>query len=768
MSQPGLLAVAAREVAWIRREPAMLVLLFGVPLLAFAILTAAFSNPVIRDLRITVIDADRSQASADFVQALDSTPGLLVDRRSTDLSDAMHAIRAGEAIAAVYLPENLERDILAGQRPQVEVFYNRQFLTPGNLASLAAQSAIAGAAAELPRLAGSAGYRPGSLVVERYVLSNPALNYAQFLLRAALPTVLHVVIAVAGAAAVGSEFGRSRGVGRWMQAAGGRPMTALIGKFAPYFAVFALMMSLAILLLHGLLGVPFAGDPVLTASAGILFVTGYFAMGAMLVLLVRNLALGLALVGVICSPAFGFAGVGFPLLAAGGFARVWGAVLPLRWYIQILFDQALRGAAPRLSLPAFLALALLALSFATLAWLLLRRAAKAPPARPAPLPDPLPRPGVAGAFAAEYSRVLRDSGAFGLIVLGPLIYAVLYPQPYLGQLLRDIPVAVVDEDNTEVSRALVQAIDAHEGLAVAARPTSLVAGREAIAAREIYAVLGIPAGTERDVLAGRPARIPAYVDAAYFLIYSRASQGFSEAAGAVNADIATGAARPEGSLARAALSRASPVEFLAQPLYNPTGAYGSYVVPAALILILQQSLLMGVATLGGVAHEGGGPAARRARTTPVAVAGHTLAHLALALPSYALYLVVLPRVYGFASSPRLLDLLVLAVPFILAVSLLGQVFGGMFRRRETAVALLLALGLPLFFLAGVAWPPEALPAGLRTVAGLVPSSVGIDAFLRLNQTGASFAEVRQSWLHLWALVAVYGALAVLLPRLRPA
>lgn len=761
---PGLVAVAAREVAWIRRDPAVVFLLLGVPLIAFALLGAAFSSGVIRDLRIDVVDADRSPASARFVQAIDAAPGVLVDRRSPDLAAAMRAIRAGETIAAVILPGNLERDILAGRRPQIVVLYNRQFFTPGNVASSAVQGAVAAAAGELPRPHRS-GAAPGSLVIERYVLANPALNYAQFLLRAVLPTVLHVVVAVGVAVAVGSEFHHRRGVSSWLAAAGGRPLTALLGKLAPYFAIFVLLMAVSSALLHGLLRVPFRGDAVIVAAAAALFVAAYLAAGAFLVLLARNLSAGLALVGIVCSPAFGFAGVGFPVLAMGGFARGWGAMLPLRWYIQILFDQAARGVPAKLSLPPFLALAGLLALFLTLAWLRLRGIVATPPAWPA-APAPRQGRGIAGAFTAEYGRVLRDSGAFGLIVMAPLLYALLYPQPYVGQLIRDVPIAVIDEDGTELSRRLVQALDAHEAIAVAERPGDLAAAEAAIAARRVFGVVTIPPGTERDILRGQPARLAAHVDSAYFLVYNRVSQGIAEAAAAVSADVATGSARGDGSLAAAALAQASPVELLAEPLYNPTGAYGAYVVPAALILILQQSLVMGVATLGGVAGEGGGAAAARARGAPAAVLGQALAHLALALPAWALYLVVLPRVYCYAATPRVVDLLVIALPFILAVSLLGQTIGALFRRRESAVALLLALGLPLFFLAGIAWPPEAIPLVLRTLGQAIPSTPGIQALLRVNQTGASLHEVRDHWLHLWALAAVYGALAMLVPRLR--
>lgn len=763
MRRPGLLAVAAREVGWARGDPTVLLLLIGVPLLAFAVLAATFSSAVIRGLPIDVVDADNSPTSARFVQAIDAAPGVLIDRRSSDLAEAMRSIRAGDTILAVLLPENLERDVLAERQPQIVVLYNRQFFTPGNLAASAVQGAVAAAAAELARTTGH-GYAPGSLVVERYVLANPAFNYAQFLLRAVLPTVLHVVVAVAGAVAVGSEFGRSRGFSAWMAAAGGRPLTALLGKFLPYFGLFAVMMSIALVLLHGVLGVPFRGDPVITGAAATLFLASYLAVGALAVLLARSLATGLALVGVVCSPAFGFAGVGFPILAIEGFGRAWGALLPLRWYLQVLVDQAARGIPARLSLPPFLALAALAVGVTILCWLRLRAVAKAPPERPV-APALRPARGVAGACVAELRRVLGDSGAFGLIVLGPLLYAVLYPQPYLGQLARDVPIAVVDEDGSELSRRLLQALDAHEAIAVVERPADIAAARAAIDAQRVYAVLTIPAGTEREVLRGRGARLPAHVDAAYFLLYNRASQGIAEAVAAVNADVAAGSARPDGGLARRGQARAAPVEVVAQPLYNPTGGYGAYVVPAAFILILQQSLVMGVATLGAVTGERGGAAAARARGAPGAVLGQALAHLALALPAWTLYLVALPRLYGYAASPRILDLLALALPFILAVSLLGQFVGSLFRRREAAVALLLALGLPLFFVAGVAWPQEAIPPALRTLAVAIPSSAGIDALLRVNQTGASLAEVRGEWLHLWALVVVYGALAIAVPAL---
>jgi ABC-2 type transport system permease protein len=764
--KPGLLLVATRELRWMRRDGVALVLALVVPVLAFAILTLTFSNAVIRNLRVAIVDADRSATSLIYVQSIASAPGVTVAERSSDMRAAMQAVRSGDAIAAVYIPENFERDLLARKRPQVVSLYNRQYFTPGNNAASAISSAISAATAALPREGDGGGYKPGALVAEQYVLSNPALNFAQFLLRAVLPTVLHVVTAIAGGYAVGSEFSQ-RSKRAWMRAAGGRPLVALMGKLMPLFGIFIVMMVADAAIIHVLYGVPFRGDPLLVAASACLLLIGYLSFGALLVLLTQALPTGLSLIAIFCNPAFGFAGVGFPVTAMGTFPQAWGSILPLRWYLQILFDQAARGVPTSNSVRPFLILAGLACLYFALAWARLRAIAYAPPKRE---PEPALRlrygRSVAIAMGNEVQRILGDRGVLGLIVLAPLAYGALYPQPYLGQVLRSIPIAVVDQDRTELSRDLVQALDSDEAISVKVRSDTLADAQAALDGHEVFAILAIPKDTERYVLRGQQARIAAYVDAAYFLLYSRTLQGISEAASTVSADIAKRGARSEGSLVYAAMARsASPIDFLSQPLFNPTGGYASYVVPAAFVLILQQTLLLGVASLGGVAYTIGGRATRWLRSGARAVFGQALAHLCFALPGLALYLIVLPRVYGFSTLGRLEDLILMAVPFVLSVSFLAQFVSAWFTRRETAILIFIAVSLPLFFQVGVSWPVEALPDFIRAASRIIPSTSAIDGFVRINQMGASIQEVRRDWTILWILTIVYGLLAVVATRL---
>jgi ABC-2 type transport system permease protein len=748
--------VAARECRWLLHDRAALILIFGVPLFALAVLTAAFSHPVIRGLGVVVVDADRSETSRAFVEEVAASPGLSIVERVDDLASASRTIRSGEAIGAVYVPADFERDLKAGRRPQVVAFYNQQFLTAAGITASGLGDSLTAAATRAAELTAPKASRIGSLVAETIVLVNPQRNYAQFLLRALLPMVIHVVIALAGGYAVGSEF-RRRSIRAWLACAGGNPIVALAGKLAPLFGIFFMIMLSVPLFLEGLLGISFKGDVPMIVAAASLLIIAYLAVGALIQLLLRDLATGLGLTGLIVSPAFGFVGVGFPMLGMNGFAQVWGSLLPLRWYMAVLLGQAARGLPLANSAGPFAALATLAVIYSLFAMLRLRSIARRTLSRgPAPMPVPATPPrGIGGAFAAEWHRVLALRGAFALFVIAPVIYGIYYPQPYLNQILRKIPIAVVDNDLSEMSRRMVETLDASGAVSVAIRADTFAQARAAIDRGQAFAVVGIPPGTERDVLKGITVHVPIYADATYLFIFRTLGNGLAVAINTLSSELAAGGARTDGSLVKATLASVSPAEILLQPIFNPVGGYASYVVPAAFVLLLQQLLLTGVALLTVVAPP---PADSSAFAN---VLGRGIAHLTIFLPALALYLILLPRLYGFSTLGQPLQWFVLASLFVLATSFMAQAAGIWFKYPETPTLIFLGTSLPQFFLAGFSWPREAIPEAVRTVGYIFPSDFAIDGIVRINQLGASLWEVVRDWRGLGALVFIYFGLAVM-------
>ena len=711
---------------------------------------------MIRDLGVVVVDADRSETSRALAEEVAASSGLDIVERAGDLASAARAIRAGEAIGAVYVPADFERDLKAGRRPQVVGFYNQQFLTAAGIASSGLSDSLTSAAKQAVERTAPKASRIGSLVAETIVLVNPQRNYAQFLLRTLLPMVLHVIVTISAGYAVGSEF-RRRSMRTWLACAGGNPIVALAGKLAPLFGIFFVIMLLVPLILEGLLGISFKGDVPMIVVAASLLIVGYLALGALMQLLVRDLAIGLGLTGLVVSPAFGYAGVGFPTFGMNAFAQAWGAILPVRWYMAVLLGQAARGLPLAESARPFAALVTLAVLYSLLAILRLRAVARST-TRSAPAPcagaaSAAPR-GIGGAFAAEWRRVLAIPGAFILLVVAPLVYGIFYPQPYLNQILRNIPIAVVDNDLSELSRRIVQTLDASGAVKVAIRAETLPQAHAALDRGEVFAVVGIPPETERDVLKGTTVHIPIYADATYLFIFRTLGNGIAVAINTLSSELAAGGARTDGSLVKATLASASPADILLQPIFNPVGGYGSYIVPAAFVLILQQLLLVGASllTVVALAQPAGGAFA--------SVLGRGVAHLTIYLPALALYFIVLPRFYGFSTLGQPLQLFALASLFVLATSFMGQAAGAWFKNPETPTLIFLGISIPQLFLTGFSWPREAIPKSVQAAGYIFPSDFAIDGIVRINQLGASLWEVVRDWRGLWCLAVIYFALAV--------
>lgn len=362
-----------------------------------------------------------------------------------------------------------------------------------------------------------------------------------------------------------------------------------------------------------------------------------------------------------------------------------------------------------------------------------------------------------GALIGELRAVRNDRGALLVLVGAVLLYAFFYPLPYLPEVLKEVPVAVVDTDHSALSRQLVRMVDAHELVAVQFEVPSLAEAEELVRTGRAGGILAIPAGLERDIRRGERATVGVYTDAANFLVYRQALTGLAEAVGTLSAGVEIGRLQAAGLSEAQARAVRDPVQLLLRPLFNPTEGYASYIVPSVLVLILQQTLLIGIGLLAGTARE------RGEAELPASPLATTLGRATFYLALYALhtlfYFGVVLRVFGFPHQGRPGALAAFALPFLLSVIFLGLAASHLFRRRETAIQALLFTSLPAVFLAGFSWPPEAIPGWLRLVSFFLPSTAGIAGFLRLDQMGASLAEVRSEWMTLWGLAAAYFVLA---------
>jgi ABC-2 type transport system permease protein len=345
-------------------------------------------------------------------------------------------------------------------------------------------------------------------------------------------------------------------------------------------------------------------------------------------------------------------------------------------------------------------------------------------------------------------RTLRtighDQEVLSLLVAASVFYSLFYPTPYLHQVLRDVPVVVVDRDHTPMSRRFARWLDASEGVAVAGRSADLQAAQQAVRAGTVGGVVLIPQDFQRHILRREPATVTAYVDGSYLLVRSTV-------AGTINTVAAT--------LGSGITNRPAPVALASWPLFNPLGGYATFLVPAVFILVLQQTLLIGMGTLGVA--ERHSPAADPGPVWAT-LGGILMVLLVLYMLQAAFMFLVAFRLYGLPLRADLASAAVFLVPFITASVLLGLTIGQLFQRPESATVALALTAVPALFLSGISFPWENQAAWVRTIALALPTTFGIRGFVQIGEMGATLAEAWRSWCALWLQTLIYGLTAAYL------
>ncbi|MFM7349820.1 MAG: ABC transporter permease [Erythrobacter sp.] len=355
------------------------------------------------------------------------------------------------------------------------------------------------------------------------------------------------------------------------------------------------------------------------------------------------------------------------------------------------------------------------------------------------------------AFRAVFAAIFADRAAALLLFGAPILYAVLYPSAYSGELVVDAPVVVVDLDRSAASRDLVRRAASVSQVQLVA---SLASAREAeawLAADKASAAVIIPEGYGRAIAQGRSGEVILVGSGAHLLRSSSALNGIGAALVSIAREAAFDQARAAGPAAPPALN------LVTRPLFNTREGYGAAVFPGVAFIIVHQSLLLGLALLAGTARERlGAPLS----VTPAQFAGLGLAASTIAMAQVCWFS---GFVFWWQDYPRgaapVWQVLAGAGLFVAATAALVLLLASLFRTRERPLQLGLGISLPLFFLSGLTWPAAATPQPLVWLARLFPTTPGLEVMVGLNQMGGTLADHAGALANLAVLALAFGALA---------
>ena len=370
-------------------------------------------------------------------------------------------------------------------------------------------------------------------------------------------------------------------------------------------------------------------------------------------------------------------------------------------------------------------------------------------------------------FKQELLQVIKDEGVLMFLVVVPLGYPLLYSWIYNNETLHETPVVVVDQSHSALSRQFINDCNASPDVDVKYYAEDLDEARSLVSRQLVRGIYLIPTDFATRVSRGEQAVVSVYCDMSLMLAYKAVYQTAMVEAGRLGAGINI---KKSGNYTKRedAIS-AQPLAVDDVAMFNPSGGYGSCVLPAVLMLILQQALALGIGMAAGTARETNRfsdlvPIQRHYHGTFRIVLGKAMVYFMIYAVMGTWLTVVVPRIFNFPHLAQWYNLLMLMLPYTLACIFFGITVSCLVRYRENVMLFMVFVSIPLLFLSGASWPQSAIPGFWQGISWLFPSPFGVRAYVRLNSMGGSIGDVLTEYQILWLHVLIYFVIACLVYR----
>ena len=358
----------------------------------------------------------------------------------------------------------------------------------------------------------------------------------------------------------------------------------------------------------------------------------------------------------------------------------------------------------------------------------------------------------------EMKQVFRDEGVLIFFIIVPLVYPLLYSWIYNNEVVHDVPVVVVDQSHSQQSRQFIRMVDASPDVRVLCFADDLDEAESLVSRQVAKGVYFIPEDFGARLNRMQQAVVSVYCDMSLMLTYKAIYQTAVAVTQAMGAEIQT---KLSGNYtAREDMITTRPLNFEDVPVFNPAGGYGNFIIPAVLMLILQQTLVLGIGLSAGTARERNrysdlGPIHKCYGGIYRSVWGKALCYLMVYAVMGAYLTIIVPRIFSFITLVSWQDLLTLMLPYLLAGIFFGMIVSCVVRYRENVMLLIVFVSVPLLFLTGVSWPQSAIPRFWQSISWIFPSTFGVRAFVRMNTMGATLSDVMLEYRVLWLQALSY-------------
>lgn len=363
----------------------------------------------------------------------------------------------------------------------------------------------------------------------------------------------------------------------------------------------------------------------------------------------------------------------------------------------------------------------------------------------------------------ELKNVSKDSSLFLILLLAPILYAFMYGSIYLNKGEEKVKLALIDNDGTAISRTLTEQFDSTPMIEII--PSSNInEAQEKMYQGEVQGYFYIQSGFEKDILSQKQTNVNLVLNASRFLPSSDLLSTVTKVCLTVGAGVRKTYFNKQGMGEDESMKMTNPINMDYRPLYNSGMTYGAFLLPGLLAIILQQTLLIGVAAAFTSEREENkllNLYQVSKQSISKMIFGKSLLYFFAFMIFGLFFSIVNFSVFGVEIRGSYFDLAVISALFIATIIVFGMLIGSFFKTKLFAFQVLVFSSYPIFLITGYSMPYQALPKFVQMLSDTLPTSPFLKTYISIVQSGGSLADNLNSVIHLVILWIIFEFLLIL-------
>ncbi len=369
----------------------------------------------------------------------------------------------------------------------------------------------------------------------------------------------------------------------------------------------------------------------------------------------------------------------------------------------------------------------------------------------------------------EFNQIIISRITLFLYSLFPLVVFLCFSIVYKNEIIREIPVAIVDKDRSDLSRTLIQYIESSPSIRIVEYLNDQEEIKETFLKGKIHGAFYFPSGLSSKIKSGKQSNAVMYIDASNLLISNSLLNDGTKILKTVNAGILLKKLQLNEMTENQAINFINPIKIETNVLYNPNYSYITYLIPGLTTFILMMIVMMGAVPVINhkinekdfkeVLKRTGG------KITPILI-GKSMPHLSFHFANTLILVGIIFPVFHINIKAQIFIVILYLFFFIIVSFSFGIMLSSLIPKRTLATEVALFVLTPAFIYSGLTFPLWAMPEIHQFFAELIPYTYFLSGFIKLYEMNANIIYLKNELIALMIFLVSFFSIAILSIKIR--